>query len=497
MNALESLPELGIGFIYWPSLEGLLDLGESPIDVLEIEPQPFWFPPRSSSGAYELDPRAFDHFRQLLQPKLIHGVGFPVGGTVAPHPGQVAAFVESVNVLGAPWASEHLSFSRVPNNGVDVDMGFLLPPLQSPQGVSVAVANITALKARLPVPFAFETGVSYLRSLDGELSDGAYFAAVAEAADCGILLDLHNVWANERNGRQKVLDLIEELPLERVIELHLAGGQDYNGYWVDAHSDLVPAALMDLARRVVPQLPNLKAIIYEVMPQYVVANGISKSQLVDQFWELRDLWELRGRHAEKSLAVQTKENIEGDSMLPSPHVWEEAVRTAMTGSHEPATELAADLQADPGIGVVHALVRAVRAGKVADTLTLTTRLLLLTLGEERLQDVLEDFWDAVPSEEMASNEALNFVAHINGSPAGKEIMYLHELTSFELAAHRAVMTGEPQSVVFSVDPNLLLSALRQGHLPSRLIPGNFQVTVSPPFDPLARHASGRLTSNDM
>ena len=74
------------------------------------------------------------------------------------------------------------------------------------------------------LPFLVETGVSYLRPRPGELSDGAYIAGVAERADCGILLDLHNLLTNERNGRQPVSEVLDELPLERVLEVHVAGG---------------------------------------------------------------------------------------------------------------------------------------------------------------------------------------------------------------------------------------------------------------------------------
>ena len=50
---------------------------------------------------------------------------------------------------------------------------------------------------------------------------------MADAADCGILLDLHNVLCNARNGRQSVAAFCYTLPLKRVWELHLAGGEGF------------------------------------------------------------------------------------------------------------------------------------------------------------------------------------------------------------------------------------------------------------------------------
>jgi uncharacterized protein len=471
------LPELGVGFIYWPAMQHVLEHVDDLIDVLEVEPQPFWFSPSARGLPYQLDTRAFDHLRALPHPKLVHGVGFPIGGLHAPDPRQIVPFAESIRALGAPWASEHLSFNRVKRGTVDLDVGFLLPPVQSAEGVAVAAANITSLMATLPVPFAFETGVSYLRPWKGELSDGQFFAAVATEADCGILLDLHNVWANELNGRQRVLDLVDELPLDRVIEVHLAGGQDFDGYWVDAHSDIIPPALIDLAERVIPRLPNLKAIVYEVMPEYVAANGISNRRLFDQFRQLRELWDSRGSSAVPR-PKQSKWPIRVNHELPSPQAWELALSTAVTSNRGMGLGLIGQFRIDPGTDVLRRLIGAVRAGKVAAALTLTTRLLLLTIGEGRLQALFEDFWAAVPSEQMTSDEARNFAAYIVSS-LGSEVQYLRDVANFEVAAHRAVILGESQRVEFSVDPAPLLDALRQGRLPAPLECGNFELKVPP------------------
>jgi len=290
---LRDLPELGVGIVYWPELFEKLNLAWEHIGVLEIEPQAFWLHDDASDSAYVLDRHAIEHLGGFPQPKIVHGVGFPVGGTVPTTIAELGTFAESIRTLDAVWASEHLSFNRVRDGSRVRDLGFLLPPLQSPASVSTCVANITQVQEALPVPFAVETGVNYLRALPGELADGRFFASVADASDCGLLLDVHNLWTNQRNGRQPVLDVVAELPLERVIEMHLAGGQEFDGYWVDAHSGLVPRDVMDLARQIVPRLPNLKAIIYEVMPEYVKDRGITASDLREQLEQLHELWALQ------------------------------------------------------------------------------------------------------------------------------------------------------------------------------------------------------------
>src|SRR5690349_9761932 len=229
--------------IYLPGLEPLLDVGQDLLDVIEIEPQTFWF--RTAAG-YDQRDDVLSRIERMPQRKLVHGVGAPIGGTLRPDPAMVRPFADTVQRLSAPWCSEHLNFNRASDGGVDFDTVALLPPVQSREAVALAADNIRSVQALLPVPFAFETGVNYLRPRHGELSDGEFFAAVAEQADCGILLDLHNLWCNERNGRQPVRAVLAELPLERVWEVHLAGGEELDSYWLDAHSGPIPQPLVDL-----------------------------------------------------------------------------------------------------------------------------------------------------------------------------------------------------------------------------------------------------------
>jgi uncharacterized protein len=202
---------------------------------------------QSSENPYRLDRKIFDRIDRYRQPKIIHSVGLPIGGTLPLNESYLNCLIESIEVVKPVWVSEHLSFNRTRNKQGEFNTGFLLPPLQTPDAVNIAAENIKYLRDRLSVPFAFETGVNYLQPLAGEMTDGNFFAAVAEAADCGILLDLHNLWCNEKNGRSSVRDVIAELQSDRVWEIHLAGGQYEQEYWLDAHSGIVPTSVMDLA----------------------------------------------------------------------------------------------------------------------------------------------------------------------------------------------------------------------------------------------------------
>ena len=225
--------DLGVGIVVSAGLDLLWDDIRHLVDVVEVEPQTMWTP-RQDSG-WDLVEEAFRWVENLRVPTIAHGVGFPVGGCEPPEPAGVALAAFSARRLVASHWSEHLSFNRARVNGSEIDAGFLLPPAQTWAGVDAAADHVASYRAAATLPFLIETGVNYLRPRPGELSDGAFIAAVADRGDCAILLDLHNLLANERNGREPVSDVLGELPLERVLEVHVAGGFRFDGYYLDAH----------------------------------------------------------------------------------------------------------------------------------------------------------------------------------------------------------------------------------------------------------------------
>jgi len=204
----------------------------------------------------------------------------------------------------------------------------MLPPRHSPAGVVLAAANIAQYRAGLRnIPLAIETPVSYLPPLPGELPDGEFVAAVAEAADCGILLDLHNVLCNARNGRQSVAAFLDAVPLDRVWEIHLAGGESEAGFWLDSHSGLAEGELVEIAAALIPRLPRLRAMIFEIMPERVPEVGLAG--IARQLGTLRDLWETRA-----SACRPRTRRVSGAPAAASPldpESWASLLGAAVTG----------------------------------------------------------------------------------------------------------------------------------------------------------------------
>lgn len=461
------IPTLGVGVIYSPGLEGLFEAGRDVIDVVEVEPETLWLESRLNHPSYRFDTYALDLLLQYPQRKLVHGVGFPVGGTLPPEESHLEPFTSAIAALDSPWASEHLSFNQVNGPSGSSSTGFLLPPLQTPELVTIVAGNIANLRDSLPVPFAFETGANYLQPQPGELTDGEFFAAVADSANCGILLDLHNVWTNQENGRQSVLDLVDELALERVWEIHLGGGEALDGYRLDAHSDLVPPQVMELAQDVVVRLPNLKALVFEITPEYVMAKGLSIDSLLEQIHQMRNIWEARGRDTRIPQLAPRIDLSEAPTRMPSPDKWEWALTEAIRGKDTADSgELTAHLAGDPGVAIYRKLISSVRAGMAVTNLKLTSRLLRLSLGELAFEHLLHDFWRAYPPALFSSAEASNFGSYLRTK--NLSIPHLYEVLTFELALQKVLVSGTREIVRFSCDPGTVLGPLQEGRLPDHV-----------------------------
>jgi uncharacterized protein (UPF0276 family) len=429
--------DLGVGLVaaagtdlLWP---GVADL----VDVVEIEPQTMWLP--LAGGGWELSEAAYEWVAGLGRPALAHGVAFPVGGCQPPDPAGVALTAESARRVAAAHWSEHLSFNRAapgPRPGTDsgggpgaghevIDAGFFLPPAQSPGAVARAAGHVAAYQAASGLPFLIETGVSYLQPRPGELSDGAFVAGVAEAADCGILLDLHNLLANERNGRQPVDGVLAELPLDRVLEVHLAGGFEARGFWLDAHHGPPDEELLALAARVLPRLPSLRALIWEAVPESLAALGTGGVRAILE--DVHRLWDSaaarRGRGGAAGATVITGSGRPGrwpvrtgppvQGSVAADHgdgdaAWENGLAAYTSRfSDEPPS-------GDPGLGLLRWLSDQARLSQLALARPDLLRPLLAADGPDATERLLLGYFRDRPPRLWPAEEGAQFAAWLAG-----------------------------------------------------------------------------------
>ena len=248
------------------------------------------------------------------------------------------------------------------------------------------------------------------------MADGIFASAVAEAADCGILLDLHNLLCNERNGRQSVADFCETIPLERVWEIHIAGGQFERGFWLDAHSGVVEPALMAIVAEIVPKLPASGAIIFEIAPDCVASAGLSAISAV--LSQLNDIWSTRVIKSDpiKPRPLLVPVGIVNDGIIPA--LWECALGAAVVNIEGPDLPPALAkwmVSMEPALELYRFLAQEGRASALVETASRTIRSLLRHLGEATTRDLLARFWCHTTPAYSTAEEAyafLDFVSNV-------------------------------------------------------------------------------------
>ncbi len=453
------MQSLGPGVVVVPALLPWLSARRGHLPIVEVEPQTLWSL-RLDGGRRRYLPNR-DLVRRLVDlpnRKLVHSVGLPFGGPQSAEPEQVVLLKEICDALDTPWVSDHLSFNAFRDGNRWSNTGFFLPPRQTEASAQTAARKIRALSAALGRPIAFETGVNYLRPHDDEMTDGAFFARVANVAGCGILLDLHNLWVNERNGRQAAADVMAALPLDRVWELHVAGGTELHGYALDAHSGPVPEAVWDLADRWVPCLPNLGAVIFEVLDDH--ASRLGDGALDGQWDRLQGLW---ARRAPAEIEVTMHPGYLDEPMAThADEAWETCLAEAAIGRAASASNEETRGQ-DPGIALFRELIFDTRAGFVAQGLRYSMTLLLTALGPQRTRALLLEYAAITPPALFASLESDGFARFL--SDRLPPVAYLDEVLAYEHALVRASLYGETSTVTFAHDPAELLHSLEAGQVP--------------------------------
>lgn len=192
-------------------------------------------------------------------PVLLHGIGLSLGSAEGLDPERVRHVARVAEAVEPPWFSEHIAFTRA--GGIEI--GHLAPLPFHREAVATIAANAATLRRALPgLPLLLEN-IAYSFALPGAtMSEAEFVRAVLEEADAGLLLDLENVHANSRNHGYDPLEYLESLPLDRAVEVHLAGGVFRDGEYADTHTRPVPEESWALLEWLAPRAP-LRAVIIE------------------------------------------------------------------------------------------------------------------------------------------------------------------------------------------------------------------------------------------
>lgn len=227
---------LGVGLgLRRPLLEETLT-ATSLIDWLEFTPENYM---GRGGKAIQTLKRAAERY-----PLISHGVSLSIGSLDPVSEDYLAELDELFQWTRPAWFSDHLCFSSFEGNYFND----LMPLPRTRETVRHVANRIRLIRDRLQRPMLIENISQYMNAPTDEMPDVDFLSAILEQADCGLLLDVNNVYVNSQNHGFDPVAFLGQLPLERVVQIHVAGHHRFPEGLVDTHGAPVIEPVWDLLR---------------------------------------------------------------------------------------------------------------------------------------------------------------------------------------------------------------------------------------------------------
>ncbi|MEZ4447107.1 MAG: DUF692 domain-containing protein [Polyangiaceae bacterium] len=204
-------------------------------------------------------------------PIVQHGVSLGIGAPTPLDFDYLAQLKALAKQTGTPWVTDHLCWTRAGGH----DLHDLLPMPYTEEAVRHVAERVRIVQDYLELPLGLENTSSYLTYTTSTLSEQDFLRAIAEEADCALLLDVNNVYVSAQNHGFSAEAFIDALPHHRVIQFHLAGHTDKGKYILDTHSDFVRDEVWALYRRAIRRTGPVTTLVEwdAEIPSFEVVHG--------------------------------------------------------------------------------------------------------------------------------------------------------------------------------------------------------------------------------
>ncbi|MBD3675989.1 MAG: DUF692 domain-containing protein [Planctomycetaceae bacterium] len=178
-------------------------------------------------------------------PVVMHGVSMSIGSTDPLNRDYLARLKRLADDIQPVWISDHVCWTGVAGrNSHD-----LLPIPYNEESLSHVVQRIRTVQEILERPLVLENPSSYVTFQDSTMSEWEFITRMAEEADCGLLLDVNNVYVSAYNHDFDPDVFLQSLPHERIVQFHLAGHLNCGTHCIDTHDGRVIDDVWELYRK--------------------------------------------------------------------------------------------------------------------------------------------------------------------------------------------------------------------------------------------------------
>lgn len=227
------------------------------IDIIEVIADDYFDAPKSKRRALKT--------LAIQVPVALHGVTLGLASSISVELNRLRQTARLVEEIQPEFWSEHLAFVR----GGGIEIGHLAAPPRTCATIDGAARNLAAARTIVGTFPLVENIATLIDPPGSTLSEAVWTSEILAAANCALLLDLHNLYANSVNFGFHPYDFIDRMPQEKIHAIHLAGGR-----WIkakstderrllDDHLHDVPEAVYDLLEYIGAKTSHPLTVILE------------------------------------------------------------------------------------------------------------------------------------------------------------------------------------------------------------------------------------------
>lgn len=233
--------DLGIGISYMNAIGEQIEQNLDLFDFIEAYSERFFIREQNS------------RLKRLIskKPLVLHGLDLSIGTPEELNESYCAKLETVINETNCHWYSDHISLTKIDN----IEVGHLMPISFNEENIDLIVSKVKSLTQRIACPFLLENITYYYTIPNSSMDEAEFLSQILSQANCGMLLDLNNLYLNSLNHNYDPYEFLSKLPLERVVEIHLAGGSFKENMHVDTHANAISKEvwkLFDYAARTIP-----------------------------------------------------------------------------------------------------------------------------------------------------------------------------------------------------------------------------------------------------
>jgi hypothetical protein len=177
-------------------------------------------------------------------PIVMHGVSLSIGSTDPLNLEYLAKLKRLADAVGARWVSDHLCWTGVAGKNAHD----LLPIPLNEETLKHVVGRIRTVQEILERPLVLENPSSYVTFAHSTLPEWEFLSRMADEADCGLLLDVNNVYVSSVNHDFDPVEYVRSVPHRRIVQCHLAGHTNCRTHLIDTHDGQVIDPVWELYR---------------------------------------------------------------------------------------------------------------------------------------------------------------------------------------------------------------------------------------------------------